>query len=149
MERRTIAVAVLALTLLAVWSPLAAAAGDKDDEGSRSSKMTALSETHRLTLTLTEKGQDYAFSMTVASRHFSMHLGDKNIALRGRLWQDSSGRELIDYTLEFTQWVVADDSASTRRGSTWNGSAHLQAGRTVKIADFLDGSFSIRLDELD
>ena len=149
MERRSIAVAVLALTLLAVWSPLTVAAGDKEDEGSRSSKMMALPKTQRLTLTLTEKGQDYAFSMTVASRHFSMHLGDKNIALRGRLWQGPSGSELIDYTLEFTQWIDAEDGAGTRRGSTWNGSAHLQTGRTLEIADFLDGSFSIRLDEID
>jgi hypothetical protein len=37
-------------------------AGEKDEDGTQSSKAMALPETHRLTLTLIEGGETYAFS---------------------------------------------------------------------------------------
>ena len=97
-------------------------------------------------ITLIEGGETYAFSMTVASRHFSMNLGDKHIAFRGRLWQGQGGGELLDYTLEFTQFVKGQETLEHRRGSTWNGSTHLQSGKPVEIATFLNGSFTVRLE---
>jgi hypothetical protein len=106
----------------------------------------ALPKTHSVTLTLKEGGETYAFSMMVASRHFAMNLGDKNIALRGRLWNGEGGSQLLDYTLEFTQWVSGPETGKQRRGSTWNGSTHLNNGVPVEIATFLNGSFTVSLE---
>ncbi len=146
MNRRILFLLSLPLILLNLTFSPVLAAGEKEDEAANSSMTMALPETHVLTLTLIEGGETYAFSMTVASRHFSMNLGDKHIALRGRLWQGPGGGELLDYTLEFTQFVKGQETLEHRRGSTWNGSTHLRYGEPVEIATFLNGSFTVRLN---
>ena len=87
MNRRHLTTLLLPLLPMSLIFSPTLVAGEKDDEGARSAMTMALPETHVLTLTLIEGGESYAFSMTVASRHFSMNLGDKHIAFRGRLWQ--------------------------------------------------------------
>ena len=117
MDRKHITALLLTLTLLPWLSPSLFAA-DKHQESSPAKTM-ALPTTHKLTLTLEEKGETFSFSMTVASRHFAMNLGEKDIAFRGRLWQSpiASG-ELLDYTVEYTQWVDGPETGNQRRGST-------------------------------
>ena len=146
MNRRHLTTLLLPLLPMSLIFSPTLVAGEKDDEGARSAMTMALPETHVLTLTLIEGGESYAFSMTVASRHFSMNLGDKHIAFRGRLWQGQGGGELLDYTLDFTQFVKGQETLEHRRGSTWNGSTHLRSGKPVEIATFLNGSFTVRLD---
>lgn len=121
---------------------------EEGKKSSRTSMSTALSKTHVFTLTLEEDGQKYDFSLALASRHFTMNLGEKNIRLRGQLWQQEDGREMLDYTLEFTQWVSQDSGGRQRSGSTWRGSAYLRDGQLVEIVRFLNGSFSVELSAL-
>lgn len=145
-NRRILFILFLPLILLSLTLSPVLVAGEKEDEGANSSMAMALPKTHKLTLTLVEAGETSSFTMTIASRHFSMNLGDKHIALRGRLWQGPGGGELLDYTLEFTQFVKVQETLEHRRGSTWNGSTHLRSGEPVEIATFLNGSFTVRLE---
>ena len=149
MHRRFLMAPVLALTVLGLFGATIAIAGDTEPDTNQSSMTMALPQTHLLTLTLSEGGETFAFSMTVATRHFSMNLGEKSISLRGRMWQGEGDTQLLDYTLEFTQWVKGSENSRQRSGSTWNGSTHLTVGRPVEIATFLGGSFSLRLDAQD
>lgn len=146
MKHGKLALLLLACLLLMATQPSLLLAGSDDAE--HQSKTMALPATHLFTLTLTEGGATHTFSMTVASRHFSMNLGEKNIAFRGRLWDGERGRQLLDYRLEFTQWIEGDQGKQ-RRGSTWNGSAHLDSGKPVEIATFIAGSFTVELETLD
>ena len=136
---------VLILCLVGLPATLAAEDGDKP----KSTPGTALPLTHRFTLTLVEGDDSSVFSQTVASRNFSMHLGEKNIAFSGRLWSLADGRQMLEYSLELTQWVDSEAGGRQRRGSTWKGSTHLETGQAVEVVRFLSGSFALQIDALD
>lgn len=110
---------------------------------------TALPQTYVLTLSLHEGDESLAFSMAVATTDvFSMNLGDKSIALRGRIRPLADGTEVVEFTLDASR-VVEEGGPPRRRGSTWKGSAHFSEGKEIEIATFLGGSFSLRFDALD
>ena len=146
MNRRHLA-AIVPLILCLGLAPLVAAAAD--EEKSNSTPGTALPTTHRFTLTLVEGDETSDFSITVASRNFSLSLGEKNVAFTGRLWKLADGRDLLEYSLDYTQWIDLEEGGRQRRGSTWRGSAYLENGRPVEVVNFLSGSFSLRIDAID
>jgi hypothetical protein len=135
----------LVFTLLALlFGVTAQAQTDRPEKDCAASDPTApLAATKLLTLVLDEKDQTASFSMTVASRRFSLALGDRNIRLRGELRQVDRGREILDYTLQFTRMEIDEDGIRQRIGNEWRGSTFLSDDRTVEIATFLDGSFSL------
>jgi len=136
------------LLLLSIFMLPALAEEEGEKTPPQESISRALPATQLLTLRLFEGGETHAFTMTVASRNFSMSLGEKNISLRGRLWEHGDGDRILDYTLEFTQWIDGQPGKQ-RSGSTWNGSTYIEDGKPVEIVRFLNGAFSLELKTLD
>jgi hypothetical protein len=127
--------------------PLGASETSREAEDAGAS--TALAQACIITLSLDEGGESSEFSMTVATTDvFSMNVGDKNIAFRGRIRPLADGKDVVEFTLEFSR-VVEEGGPPRRRGSTWKGSAPFSEGREIEIATFLGGSFSLRFDALD
>ena len=136
------------LLLLSIFMLPAMAEEEGEKPPVQDSMSRALPATQLLTLRLFDGGETHTFTMTVASRNFSMSLGEKNVSLRGRLWEHGDNGQILDYTLEFTQWIDGQ-TGKQRSGSTWNGSTYIEDAKPVEIVRFLNGAFSLELKTLD
>lgn len=148
MVRSTAALLLSTLLVAAVADP-PLGASETSHEAKSTGASPALAQAYVLTLSLHEAGESSEFSMTIATNDlFSMSLGDKSIAFRGRILPLTDGKEIVEFTLEFSR-LVEEGGPPRRRGSTWKGSAPFSEGRGIEIVTFLGGSFSLRFDALD
>ncbi len=116
------------------------------DKATSQANAMALTDTYLVTVTLDDRGDSFEFSTVTAMRHFSLAPPERRIRFRGRLWVQSDGRELLDFSVELGQQIAQKNggSAVSSNGS-WSGSAYVESGRSIKIVDNPDSSITVTL----
>jgi hypothetical protein len=137
------------LAVLSCMLAVAARAANDSESEPAAQKVLALPATELFTLTLVEDGTTHEYSMTVAARHFSLNLGDKEVSFRGRIWQHpADAHRLLEFTIEYHRWVDAEPGRR-RVASAWSGSTELAGKGPIDIVRFPRGAFSVRLEPVE
>ncbi len=144
-----IAIAVFALAALAPASAAFASEEVGAEKTQSQANAMALPNTYLITITVDDRGSSFEFSTVTAMRHFSLAPPDRQLRFRGRLWVQSDGRELLDFSVELGQQIAQKDgAAAVSRNGSWSGSAYVESGRPIQIVKNPNSTITVSLRRL-
>lgn len=149
--KNLVAIVVVAAALTLAGG-LASGSDRADDARSlRETNARALEDAYLVTLTLIDGDDTYRFSTVTASRRFSLSPPERRFEFHGKLDRQPSGRELLDFRVEFQQRFVRQDAvnegAYTRVGS-WTGSTYIDAEGSLPIIENPNSRVSVKMRKL-
>ena len=141
-------VGVIAITTMLFAVGITLAQEETGVKTQNTANAMALPDTYVVTVSLQDHGEAFEFSTVTAMRHFSLAPPDRQLRFRGRLWVQSDGRELLDFSVELGQQIAQKDgAAAVSRNGSWSGSAYVESGRSIKIVENPNSTITVNLQK--